>query len=314
MPVKTPTVQELSKMSILNPAQREMLSRETSTLDRAINGRASMDGQSPDGMSLFEAGSREGQSFRGLEIHAPHLPDANILQEQLVRNRKTLKDNSAPVDKDGSSYSPQQKNQLWRMAKALRDKIKENRGLLSYDQLERPTIENTDAFRLGEERTINDQLALRNIHRILDPHDETVILETLRPTTAVHVDWESYWGNYEKIFFSEASELDRQIATLDDDTYLGFLKLKAMGVTSPKLIMRELNLTQAAYEACMVRLKEELGARQLLDVGNEADEDHEAPVAALESDDGEQEVLSKAERAARRLHGKAESMSKFEAK
>ena len=245
--VKTPTVAELATMALLNPAQRETISREAAGLDRVLHGKSSMHGEVAEGMSLFEAGAKE---------RNPHIVDPQVVRDMHERNVKTLRDGSAP------DYSPQQKNQLWHLAKRLRDEIKP--GMPSYEQLERPTQENIDVFRIHEERTIKKQLALRNIHRILDTNDETVVLETLRPTTPSHVNWEEYYGNFDKIFFSDDQELAYQIQTLDDDTYLGFLRLKAQGVTTPKLIIRELNLSQAAYEACMHRLQEELGARELL--------------------------------------------------
>lgn len=291
MPVPTPTVADLATMALLNPMQREMITREAESLDRVLHGKGSMHGGVTEGMSLFEAGSKEVN---------PHIVEPTILRDMHTRNMKTLHDGSA------ADYSPQQKNQLWQLAKQLREKIR--RGMPSYEQLERPTQENMDVFRIHQDRTIQAQLALRNIHRILDHHDETVVLETLRPTMPSHVDWEEYYGNFDKIFFSESQELAYQIQTLDDDTYLGFLRLKAQGVTTAKLIIRELNLSQACYEACMHRLAEELGARKLLDEQDALQSDTQ--VVEGEGPGVEQVTkslgMSKAERDADRMHKQVE--------
>jgi hypothetical protein len=184
-----------------------------------------------------------------------------VLRDQLARNQETLKRGLPP------EFSPQQKNQLWQLAKDLRERVRH--GMPSCEQLERPTQENLDVFMRHQARTIQEQLALRNIIRILDPRDETVVLESLRPVEPSRVNWSEYYGKFDDIYMTTQADLEREIQALDEETYQRFLTLRLKGIETPKLLMSRLNLSQGVFEACKLRLERELAAIEVAAEGAE---------------------------------------------
>lgn len=272
-----PSIQQLASLALVSPAQQDMLAHEIRGLDQAINGKRSMhdplapfqDGD-PIDMSLFDRGARETPDVP--------VPDINVLRDQLARNKDTLTRGLPP------EFSPQQKNQLWQLAKELREQVRH--GMPSSEQLERPTQENLDVFMRHQERTMAKQLALRNIIRILDPRDETVVLESLRPVEPSRINWQEYYGRFDDIYMSSQADLERELTALDEETYQKYLTLRLKGIETPKLLMRTLNLSQGVFEACKLRLERELAAFDLED---------EAPVPTRRSTNGTQEAYTPTE-------------------
>ena len=250
------TIAKLASMALMGPMQVEMVQREMRGIDNALHGQAA---------GLYEAGRNEDMLaadmsllVRGERERAEiPVPDAAILRDMHARNKETLQMGTPPP------LTQLEKNKLWKMVKEWRSVIQ--RGMPSYDQLERPTQENLDVFMRHESATMKHQLAFRNAMRMLDHENETVFLESLRPTTPSHIDWDAYYAGFEKLHFSDEAELRLQIDHLDEDVYLAYLRLRAQGVETPKLIMRTLNLSQTVYEACKVRLETEMAEVQLVD-------------------------------------------------
>lgn len=246
------TLAALASMALLAPAQAEMVQREMRSVDEALHGRplsryegitaAELDMSAAD-MTLL----RRSESENRAEVQ---VPDPAVLRDMYQRNQETLRMGTGPA------LSVHDKNRLWKLAKDWKETIR--RGMPSYEQLERPTQENLDVFMTHEQKTMKHQLAFRNAMRLLDRENETVFIESLRPTTPSHIDWDSYYRGFEKVYFSDEAERQLQVESLDDDVYLAYLRLRAQGVETPKLIMRTLNLSQVVYEACKMRLDDEM--------------------------------------------------------
>ena len=79
---KVPTMQELAKLALLNPSQREKLETEIESLERGLRG-FSMEGEGGEQMPMFS------------DPRFP-IPDPAILRESLRRNQQTLVKGTAP--------------------------------------------------------------------------------------------------------------------------------------------------------------------------------------------------------------------------
>lgn len=274
-----PTIADLATMALMSPSQRDHVQTEIDALESALGG-VSMHGvrledASGQNLHLLTKGGGEGQrSGQFLPVTVP-VPDAAVLREQLRRNRETLQKGSPP------EYSHAQKNRLWEMAKALRAEIPE--GMPSHDQLWRPSQDNVDLFMRHQDATIQQQLALRNIMRILDGQDETVVLEAIRPHEPSRLNSRLYWGNFEKIYMTTAAEREQVIHDMAPAIYQRFLLLHARGIDAPKLIMQDLGISLVVYEACREQMEADFALLPVHTGGVEDDEPEPTGVPALES-------------------------------
>lgn len=238
-----PTTADLAKLHLLNPVQRETLEQEIRSAERALHGM-SMDGENvpltPD-------------------PRFPH-PDPAIQRVALERDKETLRIGTAP------EYSGYEKNKIYQQAKQLMEEVRE--GMPSHDQMERATYENVELHMRWEERNVHKIPALKAALRILDP-ERDISIEMFRPDKPAPTNYKAYLEGFDLATWTAEQELQAELEGLDDQTYLEFLKMKALGIETPKLIQRKMGISLSTYEACVLRLE---NAKALM-----TDEEEERP-------------------------------------
>ena len=231
---KVPTIQDLAKLSLLNPSQREKLETEIESLERGLKG-FSMDGDG-DQMPMFP------------DPRFP-FPDRAVLQESLRRNQQTLAKGTPP------DYTTSQKNGLFVDYKRWVEEYRE--GMPSSDQMERPTWENVQLHMRHEQRNVERGPAIKAATKVLDTDLEDFSLEALRPSQPSSINYRALMDGMDHQVWTEGQELERALEDLDESQYAEFLKLRAYGIETPKLIQRTAHLSQAQYDACMHRFQAE---------------------------------------------------------
>ena len=239
-----PSLTDLASMHLLNPRQREKIESEVDNARLGLQGRSMFAGEDGTHTPL----DRDGRSL---------VPDAAILRESIRRDELTIAKGMPP------DYTGWQKNQLLAKIKGWSEDIRVN--MPSHDQMERPTWANIQMHMQHEEHNLAKIMAWRNGMRILDPQMEDISAEMLRPVQASFVNYQQYLAGMDHIEWTEAQQLEQEVADLDESQYLEFLKLRAMGVQTPKLIQRKTGLSQSQYEACVRRLTLEMGEEELLE-------------------------------------------------
>lgn len=223
-------VETLAKEQYLKPAQRAEL-QENIARDEAY-----LRGHGPNGQPL---------------AHVPGipLPDADMVRENLARDRAMLDAGTPP------KLSPLQIRQHMNWLDTAEAQIKH--GMPTIDQMWRPLAPNIDiAIAHGG---VNKPwiLARKTVLSRLDPdNDEPNFrsVELMRTNDPPSVDLRQYWRNYELIKFKTNAVTEVRELPLDDETFGRFCQFKAAD-WSPKLIRRELALSETQYEQAMTRLQ-----------------------------------------------------------
>ena len=230
-----PTMQDLARLALLNPSQREKLETDNASLDRGLKG-----------LSMESA---DGEQMPMMADPRFPIPDPALLRESRRRNQQTLDKGTAP------DYTGAQKNGLWA---ACQEWIKDYReGLPSSDQMERATWENIQLHMRHEDRNKHRGPAIKNARRVLYPEEEDFALESLRPANPTRTNYLALMEGHDRQVWTDAKDLERAMEALDDSQYAEFLRLRALGIETPKLIQRTAHLSQAQYEACVQRLQAE---------------------------------------------------------
>ena len=231
---KIPTLQEMATLALLNPSQREKLETENATLDRGLKGFS----MESDGEPLMMTA----------DPRFP-IPDPAILRESRRRNQQTLDKGTAPA------YTGAQKNGLFAQYKEWVREYQE--GFPSSDQMERATWEHIQLHTRHEERNKARGPAIMNTRKTLYPEEEGFSLEALRPANPTRTNYLALMDGHDRHVWTDAKDLERALEDLDDSQYAEFLRLRALGVETPKLIQRTAHLSQAQYDACMQRWRDE---------------------------------------------------------
>ena len=239
MGAPTPTEAKIAAMHLVNPSQREQIEAEIRTAESGLNRR-----------SMYTAEDRDQVDMRDVHTSDPRFPSADpaILRESIARDRETLRRGLPP------DYSGYQKNQIWEMVQAAQKKIQE--GMPTQEQMEMPTYANVQHFIQHEEYTSTAQQVYMNGLRILDQASESIAVEGLRPSKASALNIKAWELGHSKITWTPEEQLADELSRLDDSVYLAVLQLQLGGIKTPKLLQAKLGISQATYEACMVRLAE----------------------------------------------------------
>lgn len=238
MAERTLSMQELARMALLSPRQRELVSNDIAHIESALYGR-SMHSQ---------AEVLGGPMLAGSLAPVP-VPEPELLREHLRHDQDTLARGTAP------ELTGFQKDRLWKLVKREVEAYRE--GLLADSQMQQATAANVEQFMRHEDANRERALAIKNAMAILDPSNEALSLEVWRPADPVRVDWKSYFTRFDAIQWTNDTEREIAERELDDETYTAYLKLRAAGITTQKLIERKLGISQATFEACEARLKAE---------------------------------------------------------
>ena len=247
-----PTVAELADMHLMNPTQRESIQGEIRNAEAGLRGFSMLGND---------------QVALAMDARFPQ-PDTAGLRESIKRDSETLQRGTAP------EYNGYQKNKIFETVKTLSEDIRE--GMPSHDQMEKATYENVELHMRWEEMKQRKVEAWRAGMRILDPDHEHLSAEILRPDRPTPMNYKAYLAGYEQARWTQEHELEAEMEELDDETYLEFLKLKAQGISTAKLIQRKIGLSQARYEACMARLE---NAKTEMDEGEAAIQEAQTALA-----------------------------------
>ena len=223
-------VDTLEKESYLKPAQRQEL-QENIARDEAY-----LRGHGPNGQPLAM-------------VPGIPLPNADMVRENLARDKAMLEAGTPP------KLNPLQIRQHMLKLKELDADIKE--GMPSIDQMWRPLGANID-IAIAHERVKKMKVkARKTVLSRLDPENVEPNFrskELLRTNDPPTVDLRQYWRNYELIKWQENATIEGEDLPLDDETFQRFCQFKAADC-SPKLIKRDLALSEAQYAQAMTRLQ-----------------------------------------------------------
>lgn len=232
------SMQELARMALLSPRQRELVQTDIDHIEGALYGRSMHDA------SEVLGGTRLAGSLAPIPV-----PEPELLREHLARDRETLARGTGP------ELSGLQKDRMWKKVKEEVAKYRE--GLLADSQMQQATAANVEQFMRHEETNKERAFGIRNAMMLLDPTNEALSLEVWRPQDPIRVDWKAYFERFDAIQWSDATERTIAERELDEDTYNAYLRLRAAGMKTQKLIERRLNISRAVFEACEARLKAE---------------------------------------------------------
>ena len=244
-------VETLAKEQYLKPAQRAEL-QENIARDEAY-----LHGQGPNGQPLTL-------------VPGIPLPDATMVRENLSRDRAMLEAGMPP------KLSPLQIRQHMNWLNTAETQIMN--GMPTIEQMWRPLAPNIDiAIAHGR---VNKPwiLARKSVLSRLDPdNDEPNFrsVELLRTNTPPTMALRQYWQNYELIKFKTSAGTEVWEMPLDDETFVRFCQFKAAD-WSPKLIRRELALSETQYEQAMTRLQ---GMKPRMPVDDEGETEAHEPGA-----------------------------------
>lgn len=263
----TPTVLDLAKMALMSPSQRHAINRQIDNNRRALHG-SSMNYEGVTDQDML-ARLRDSQ-----EVHHVRHPEPDILRRSIDLDTKMRDAGTAP------DYPGYTKNAIYKMYKE--DLIPKWRdGLLTAEQMNQPTELHIRQFLRHQNQRKRFGLAARTAHRIFAPDDEDFSLELLRPETPRRVDPTAFFANYDEMTWANEQEHALANRDLDPETYMAFLTLKAQGVNTPRLIQRTLGISQALYEVCLQRLKDEAAQVALEDGEEEPLVEYDAPQPAV---------------------------------
>ena len=246
-PVDDLRVEILAKESYLKPAQREELQENIRRDEAYLHGRAA------NGQPLA--------MVPGIPI-----PDIDMVRENMARDSAMLEAGTPP------KLTPLQIRQHMRRLDELDTEI--TPGMPSIDQMQRPLGPNIDMCIAHERVNKVRVLARKTILSRLDPENDEPNFrskELLRTNDPPTVDLRQYWRNYELIKWQKEAAVEVEDLPLDEETFLKFCQFKAAD-WSPKLIKRELALSEAQYAQAMTRLQ---GLQPTM--GADADEDGPPP-------------------------------------
>lgn len=239
------TLNALADMPLLSPGQIEKIEDEIAQSERALRGLSMHEGEEAMPMALD-----------------PRYPvaDPEIQRGSIRRDRETLAKGSPP------ELTPRQQNILYGYVKKWAEEIRE--GMPSHDQMQRDTWEHIALHTAHESRNLRKELAWMRGLRTLDRGREDITIEILRPATAAPVNYQNYLKGIELVEWTEDQDLERELEELTDDTYHAFLTYHAVAPSSPKLVMQRAGLTQAQYEACKRRWRDEVADLALADAAD----------------------------------------------
>lgn len=229
-PVDDLRVEILAKESYLKPAQREELQENIRRDEAYLHGRAA------NGQPLA--------MVPGIPI-----PDIDMVRENMARDSAMLEAGTPP------KLTPLQIRQHMRRLDELDTEI--TPGMPSIDQMQRPLGPNIDMCIAHERVNKVRVLARKTILSRLDPENDEPNFrskELLRTNDPPTVDLRQYWRNYELIKWQKEAAVEVEDLPLDEETFLKFCQFKAAD-WSPKLIRRELALSDVQYEQAMTRLQ-----------------------------------------------------------
>ena len=252
-----------------SPGQLELINNDIANLERALSGR-------PMGYYGGDAGAA------GHMPEMPMMPTANesyhmpIPEPELLREalRKDILTRNSMVPEEMSGFT---KDKLWAWYKEEKAKYRE--GLLSEKQMWEATHANIQAHIRHQDHNKQRGKLLMNIHRRLNPGDDTFNLEDLRPSKPIEINSELFRRHHDEIKWTAEKERELRRRDLDDDTYLQFLQLRAANINTPKLIQQKLHIDQGLYEACVDRLVEAQGRYR----GTDEETDAPTPIEGAET-------------------------------
>jgi hypothetical protein len=258
--------------NLMTPRQREIVTRDIRTLERALHGEA---------MPYF-GGDPTAQGYQPApgRLDAPPAGHVRVMREMPVPDREDLERNhkscletlAAGAAPDLSTAA---KNVLY--AQYKRDWEAYQEGMPSHEQMWRPQWQNVQLHLKHKAANVARAKRLQNIHRILEPEDDVFHLEALRPEKPTPYNGAAFRAGYDHIQWSDDKELEMQMAELDDATYYEFLQLRAAGITSRKIFEDKLAISRQQYEACEARLKASaLGSLDPAPAGPDDEDDDES--------------------------------------
>ena len=236
--------------ALMTPRQREIVQRDIKVLEKALHGEA---------MPYF-GGDPMAQSYDpgAGPLVGPPTGHVRVLREMPVPSRENLERNLRACQNTLAAGAPPAlstaaKNAIYQQYKADWQAYQE--GMPSHEQMWRPQWQNVQLYMQHKAANVARARRLQNAHRILEPDDDVFHLEALRPEKPTPYNGSAFRAGYDHIQWTEAKELEMQVAELDDETYYSFLQMKAAGITARKLYEDKLSISRQQYEACEARLK-----------------------------------------------------------